>query len=154
MKPSQLLIGISVAIAGLVGYNLIHLPQQEQVDLIQAQRAEEQASQQMQADVALLLQQVEQYRARLPQEPDTALLVRDVVKHAERVGVTLKTITQESPREFVQFTRLTAQLEGSASYHELGAFVDALERSDLFIRVGMFEASRSRLDPPSTILSP
>ena len=59
MKPSQLLIGISVAIAGLVGYNLIYVPQQAKISLTQAQRVEEQANQQMQAEVALLLQQAE-----------------------------------------------------------------------------------------------
>ncbi len=143
MKPLVFLIGISVAIAGLAGYNVGYVPQQEQVRLTQVQRFEEQANQQLQAEVAALLNQVERYRTRLLPVPDTALLVRKVVALAGQSGVTLGRITQETPKTFPQFTRLTVQLEGSASYHQLGTFLDDLEQSDLFIRVGRLQASRS-----------
>ena len=144
-KPFFLLAGIGVALSALLGYNAIYVPHEKQVRVSRAQLAEEQANQAMQAEVAALLAQVERYRARLPEEPDPAVLVRDVVELAQQSGVQLTTIARGAP-EAAQgsgSTRLTVNLTGTASYHELGAFLDALERSERFLRVERFEISRA-----------
>lgn len=154
MRPFFLLAGIGVALSALLGYNVIHVPQQEQVRLSQAQVAEEQATQQVQAEVAALLSQVERYRTRLPEEPDPAALVRDVVELAQQSGVQLTSITRgtpETPQGFSDVTRLTVDLAGSASYHQLGAFLDALERSERFLRVERFAISRARDQEPTAV---
>ena len=151
MKPTFLLAGTGIAILWLVGYNLIYAPQQVQMRLIQAQRAEEQATQQTQAEVAALLQQVEQYRKRLPQEPDPSLLVKDVVELAQRSGVQLKSIVRDAPQVLPQFTRLLVHLDVSASYHQLGTFLDDLERSEHFMRVEHLTVTRQANNGPAAI---
>ena len=135
MKLSLLVGLIGLAAAGFVGYNFIYEPQQAQVHLIQAQIAEEQVHQQTQAEVTNLLQEVDQYRARLPQTTDPSWLVRELVALAQKAGVQLTTINQDSPQAYEPFTRLGATLQFSASYHQLGTFLDAIERSERFIRV-------------------
>ncbi len=134
MKPPLVLAVIGLALTGLVGYHGIHGRQQERVQLIQAQIAQEQANRQVQQDVAALLDQVEQYRKRLPSEPEPSWLVREAVALGRKAGLELATITQESPQQFQQFTRLAISLEFKASYHALGTFLDYIEQSDAFIR--------------------
>lgn len=154
MRPLVLLAGIGVALTSLVGYNVVYVPQREQARLSQAQVAEEQANQHMQAEVAALLSHVEQYRTRLPNEPDPAALVRDVVELAQQSGVQLASITRgasETPQGFPNVTRLTVALTGTASYHQLGAFLDALERSERFLRVERFEIRRARDEEPAAV---
>ena len=146
MRPLFLLAGIGVALSTPIGYNMIYVPQREQVRLSRAQAAGEQAIQQMQAEAAALLAQVERYRKRLPEEADPSVLARDVVELAERSGVQMTSITRGAPEPLLHgspgFTLLTVTLTGTASYHQLGAFLDALERSARFLRVERFEISR------------
>ena len=53
----------------------------------------------------------------------------------------LTTITQEPPQPLGQLTRVAVTLHVLASYHQLGLFLDELERSDHFIRVERVELS-------------
>ena len=124
---------------------MIYVPQREQVRLSRAQAAGEQAIQQMQAEAAALLAQVERYRKRLPEEADPSVLARDVVELAERSGVQLTSIARGEPEPLhgsPNVTLLTVTLTGTSSYHQLGAFLDALERSERFLRVERFEINR------------
>ena len=151
-QPLLILASVAVALTGLVGYNLIYVPQQQQVSLIRKQIAQEQASQQTAVTVAGLLQELERRRARLPNEADPSWLVRIVVELAEKTGVQLTTISQETPQpQAEQLTRVAVNLQFDASYHELGAFLDALERSDRFLRVERMHVSRSGSDTPPSI---
>jgi len=151
MRPFFLLAGIGVALSALIGYNVAYVPQQRQVRLIHAQIADEQATQRLQADVAALLGQAEQFRTRLPEEPDPSLVVHEVVALAQAAGVQLASITRETPQTFPQGTRLTVTLQGTASYHQLGALLDALERSERFFRVERFEISRPTEAEPASV---
>lgn len=144
--PLFLLAGLGVALSVLVGYNAFYVPQRKQAHLSRLQAAEEQATQAMQAEVAALLAQVERYRTRLPEEPDPSALARDVVALAEQAGVQLTNIARSAPEPLhgsPGFTLLTVTLTGTASYHQLGGFLDALERSERFLRVERFEISRT-----------
>jgi Tfp pilus assembly protein PilO len=145
MKPPLLLVMVTlvVAVTGFLGYNNIHAPHQTQVRVIQNQIAEEQATQTMQADVAALLDQVERYRKRLPQERDPAWLVTQVLPIADRHGLQFTSISRETPLDVGGITRLTISLQGTGSYHQVGAFVDELERSEMYLRV-----ERLQLSPP------
>ena len=135
MKPTLLIGIVEVALAGFLGYNAIYLPKQREVARSHAQQGEERTHQQTQAEVAAYLQQIERYRKRLPPEPDPAWLVRGLVDLAQEPGVQLTSIIQEDPQSVGQFTRVAVQLQVSATYHELGTFLDAVERSDHFMRV-------------------
>ena len=145
IKPLFLVAGLGVVLSLLGGYNAIHVPLQRQAQLSRQTAAEEQAIQQMQAEVAALLAQVERYRARLPEAPDPSTLARDVVTLAEQSGIQLTSIARDAPeplRSSPGFTLLTVTLTGTASYHQLGVFLDALERSERLLRVNQFELSR------------
>lgn len=135
MKPAVLVGAIGVVTAVMIGYNAIYVPHQAQIGVIRAQIAQEQAKQQTRTNVAALLEQLERYRARLPQEPDSSWLVHELMGLAQQAGVPVTSITQSPPQTFESFTRLAATLTISASYHQLGALVDAIERSPHVLRV-------------------
>lgn len=144
MKPTLLIAVIGVAIAGLFGYHGIYVRQQEQVRLIQGQIEQERANQQARADVAALVQEFERYRQRLPAEPDPSWLVREAVELGEQSGVDLKSFTQDAPQPFQKFTRLSVTLQLRASYHQLGMFLDRVERSDHYLHVDSLDVSPQR----------
>ena len=132
----KLLFGmIGLALTAFFGYHHIYMPAEQQVQGLREQIAQAQATQQTQADVTALLARVERYRARGSPEPDPSWLVREVVALSEQAGVQVTTIAQDIPQEFPQFTRLSVALHVSASYHQLGAFLDRLEHGAHFIRV-------------------
>src|SRR3989338_8735843 len=97
---------IGVALIVFFGYHTIHKWQEQQVHLIQQQIAQERDNQQVQADVAALLRQVERYRARLPHDADAAWLIQEVLAIGEKTGVQLTTVNEEAPQNFPRFTRL------------------------------------------------
>ena len=134
-KPAFLLGIIVVAITGSIAYTMIYSPYQKQVRLIQVAKTQEQANQRTQADVAALLTTIEEYRKRLPKERVPSWVVRETVALAQKDGVQITSINQEDPQEFPGFTRLTADLQFTASYHQLGAFLDDIEHGAHFIRV-------------------
>ena len=135
MKASFLLGGIGVVVTALLGYNIVYIPQERQLNEIRGQVREERIRQETAAGVAASLNQLEQYRTRLPNEPDPSWLVGEVAALAEASGVQLTTISQEPPQQFESFTRLAVKLQVTASFHQVGTFLDHLERSNRFIRV-------------------
>jgi Tfp pilus assembly protein PilO len=151
IKPTLLLGGIGVALTALLGYNFVYGPFQRQVGLIRLQLAEEQATQQTQGEVAAMLREVEQHRKRLPQDPEPSWLVREVVALSQKAGVQVSAITQEPPSLNEQFTRLAVTLQVSASYHQLGAFLDEVEHSDHFIQVDRVRMNRAQGTGPIAI---
>ncbi len=152
MNQTLLLGLIGVVLAGLFGYHGIYAPKQKQVRVIQTQITDEQTNQQAQANVAGLLKQVEQYRDRLAPEPDTSWLAREVVALSKGVGVQLSAINQDAPQAVKKFTRLSISLQFSASYHQVGQFLDALERSDRFLHVDRLDMGRPAEDGKSAIV--
>ena len=144
MKPTLLVGVIGVVLGGLIGYHGIYARHAEQRRLIYAQIAQEQTDQQMQAEGAALLTQIEQYRKRLPEEPDPSWLVREAVELGQKAGLELTTISQESPKPFAQFVRLAIILQFTATYHQLGTFLDYLEGSERFIRVDHLDLQSPR----------
>jgi Tfp pilus assembly protein PilO len=151
MKEILLIGAIGVAISLPLGYNMIYLPQQVQVLSLRQQIAAEQAKQRTDGEVALLLQQLQQYRDRLPKEPDPSWLVREIVPLAEKAGVQLTTIRQEVPQEAEEYTRLTVTLQFTAPYHRLGVFLDDVERSERFIRVERVRVSKGKEGEPPKV---
>lgn len=135
IKATLLIVVIGLAITGLFGYHMVYVPQQRKVALIQTQIAQSQSDQQSREEVAALFSAVEHYRKRLPESTDPSWLAREVVAIGKAAGVQFATINQQAPEDRVQYTRLTVNLTFSASYHELGAFIDAIEGSEHFMRV-------------------
>ncbi len=134
MKPQVQVGMMALALSLFFGYHAFYKSQQDRVHLIQAQSVEEQTRQRTQLEVVALAQRVEHYRHRLLQTPEPSVLVREVAVLAKKAGVQLSTIGQEPPQEFPQFTRLAVNLQCSATYHQLGAFLDYLEHAEHFIR--------------------
>ena len=94
-------------------------------------------------NLAKLLSAIEEYRKRLPGESDPSWLVRETVALAQKADVQLTNITQEEPQQVSGFTRLAVNLQFSASYHQLGAFLDDIERAARFIRVDHMTVTRT-----------
>ena len=143
MKPLLVVLAIVVAAACGIGYYAIHVPAQNEVRLIHTQIDEERASQSTKGDVAALLTQIKRYHARLPDDVDPSWLAQEVVALAQQSGVQLGSITQAVPQQLDTFTLLAVNLQLTASYHQLGAFLDAVERSPYFIRVDRLSVDRA-----------
>jgi Tfp pilus assembly protein PilO len=143
MKPFPVVLVIIVATACGIGYYGIHVPAQNEVRLIHTQIAEERAVQGTKGEAAALLAQVEGYRARLPENADPSWLAQEVVALAQQAGVQVTTITQAPPQQNNAFTLLAVNLQLAASYHQLGAFLDEVERSPHFIRVDRLSVDRT-----------
>ncbi|MBI4003895.1 MAG: type 4a pilus biogenesis protein PilO [Candidatus Omnitrophica bacterium] len=150
MKQTLLPGAIIVAFAGFFGYHMVYRPQQVKLAEYPRQLAREQADYQAQADVAALAERVESYRRRLPREGDTSWLVNEVVSVANDVGVQVTRIVPEPPRDFQGVTRLGVSLQVTASYHQVGAFLDRIERGALFIRVDRADLSGASDIHPSS----
>ena len=152
MKTSSVIGVIGVALVGWLGYNNPYVPQQRQAQQLVAHIAQEQANQRTQVEVAEQLQRIERYRARLAQEPDLSSLVRDVVTLAQTAGLQVTSLNQELPQQRGFATRLGVTLQLTASYHQLGAFVAALERSQHLIRIERIRMTRPEQgEDPATI---
>jgi Tfp pilus assembly protein PilO len=146
MNPPVLtvMIGLVVVVSGFVGYNNIYKPHEAEVRQIQTKIAEETANQTMQADTAAVLKQVESYRKRLPPARDPAWLADQVLAIADRTGLQLSSIGRDAPAEVGGgLTRLSVSLSGFATYHEVGAFVDEVERSQSYLRIEKLTISPS-----------
>lgn len=144
MRPLLLVGATIVAITGLIGYHRVYAPRRNEVLSIQQQIREEQASQAALQGIVVVLKRLEQYRKRLPTEPDPSWLVREVVQLAQDTGVQFTTIAQEPTRSIDQFTRLAVGLHFTATYHQLGAFLDRVERAEPFILIERVEVSGQR----------
>ena len=139
-----------VAFAGFFGYHMVYRPQQAKLAEYPLELEREQADYQAQADVAALVERLESYRRRLPPEANTSWLVNEVVSVANDVGVQVTRIVPEPPRDLQGMTRLGVSLQVSASYHQLGAFLDRIERAPVFIRVDRTDLSGASGATPSS----
>jgi len=143
MKSAWILYAVGIVLTWMIGYNYAYVPQQRQARLIQTQIANEQQQQRTQAEVADILQHIERYRKRLPEDADPSWIVREVVPLAQAAGIQLTSITQQPLNGTPQFTRLAVEVQFTASYHQLGAFIDAIERSKRFMRVERLNVARA-----------
>ena len=145
-QPMLAFMAIVVVLTGAIGYYGIHRPKENGVRVLQTQIAEERASQGVKEEVAALLAQIERYRRRLPQDADPSWLAQEVMAVAKKSGVQLTSITQVPPQQSDRYTQLSVNLELSATYHQLGAFLDEIEHSPRFIRVDRLSVDRSNGD--------
>jgi len=134
-----LIVIMGVAASGIVGYNQCYLPQLRKAQRIQQQIEQEQTNQQLATEVAGVFRQIERYRQQLPQEPDPSWVVRQAVTLGQRAGILLTNITPVPAEERPQYTRLSVGLQFRASYHQLGAFLDQIERDPSFFLIERLE---------------
>ncbi len=135
MRPTLLLAVIGVALTGWIGYHSIYLPHQQAIEAVHAQVAEEHDAQAVQASVARSLKQVEDARRRFAPEPDASWLIHQVAAVGREAGIELSTIEPEPLKPVGPLTRLGVRLNFSTGYHQLGTFLDYLERADHLLRV-------------------
>ena len=142
MMQSKWVVAIGLALGAVFGYDKLYRPQQKKVAQIRAQVAQEKATQQTQAGVASVLEQIEkQYRPRLSADTDPSGLAREVVSLAQKAGLQLATISQAAPERIKEVTRLAVDLRVKGTYHQLGTFLDSLERSQHLLRVDHLDVS-------------
>ena len=144
MKPMVVGAAVGLVLAYLVGYNTIYARQRGQAQVIRQQIVQEQKDQRIQHETATVLQQMERYHTQLPQEPDPSWLVHEAMAASQQAGVDIASIQQDNPQVGKQFTRLAITLQFRATYHQLGAFLDRLERSGSFIRVDQLGVGTSK----------
>ncbi len=150
MQRTLVVGAMIVAFAGYFSYHSLYLPTRAARAQVPLALQKEQADQRAQADVAALVQNIEQYRRRLAPEADASWLVNQVVSLANAAGVQLSRIIPESPRDLGGVTRLGVDLQFTASYHQLGTFLDRIEQAPAFIRVDRVELSNSGGVEPSS----
>lgn len=142
IKPTFLLGAIQLALFGVVGYNAIYKPHHAALQVASAKLEGARRTQQTQGELVRSLAQIARYRAQLAPAPDSSWLAREVVALSQQVGVELVTITQETPQVVEPFTRLAVNVQLTATYHQLGTFLDRVERAPHFIR-----AEQCRITP-------
>ena len=145
MRPSRAVGIIGLAFISLFGYHRIQGWHQQQGRAIEAQISQEQAAQRILTELSSLQQRVARYRQRLPEEAEASWLVKAIVALAQEAGVQLTKIAPETPHANRQFTRLAVNVEFTASFHQLGTFLDRLERAEPFIRI-----ERLQVAPPQS----
>ena len=141
MKATVLIGVIGVAFGGAIGYYKVYEPNLEQARLIQQKAAQLHDDWHAQDEVASLLKQVEQFRKRLPPEPEPSWLSREVVELTRHAGLELSSITANAGQEFRGITHLSVSIQFEATYHEIGMLLDDVERSDYFLRVEHLDMS-------------
>jgi len=135
-----------MVLAGYVGYRTIYQTHQQRWQALQARMADEQQTQTLRAQVARVVAEVEQFRKRLPPEPEPGWLVQEVTRLADEAGVQLATIAPISPRTIEGLDGcvvLAVTVNFAASYHQLGTFVSALEHAPVFLRIDELQLARS-----------
>jgi Tfp pilus assembly protein PilO len=108
----------------------------------------EQETQRAAADVVQVVQQIERFRERLSPTNDTSWLLNEVVKIADVSGVQLTRIAPETPKAVGPFTHLAVSLQFTASYHQLGSFLNQVESGRPFLRVESLKVSKAASDGP------
>jgi len=142
---ATLLVGtLIVACAGYFGYHNVYLPKRVQLEQYPLEMQREAANQQAQADVATIAQELESFRGQLPPEADASWLVNEALAIADEVGVRVTRVVPQPPRDLGGMTRLAVSLQVTASYHELGIFIDRLERAPVFIHVDRVDLAETR----------
>ena len=150
MKETLLAGTIIVALTSYFSYHTLYERQQVERVRLQAALREERANQLSQTEVATVLRDIERYRERLSPTRETSWLVNQVLTLADAAGVSLTTIVPEPPRAVGGFTSLGVALQFTASYHELGAFLDRVEHATPFIRVDHVEVSPPTAKTPDS----
>jgi len=75
-------------------------------------------------------------------------LLREVTQRAEEEGIQLQSILPQDRKDLRDASQFSVHLQLSASYHELGKFVSALERSAPLMWVEECSISRTGQDDP------
>ena len=140
MTPNPSLIsGVLVAaITGYVGHQTIYRDYRRTMTTLRAQLTDQQQTQGLREQMAKSLHEVERLRTRLPQNPETEWLMREIGRLAEEAGIQLTTILPVGPKQVVGLEgvmTLSVALEFTAFYHQLGAFLSRVESAPAFIRV-------------------
>lgn len=140
MTPNPSLISglLVAAITGYVGHQTIYKDYRRTMTTLRAQLTDQQQTQGIREQAAKSLQEIERLRKRLPQNPETEWLMREVSRLAEEADIQLTTILPVGPKQVVGLEgvmTLSVALEFTASYHRLGKFLSMVESAPAFIRV-------------------
>lgn len=145
-KPTAISGLLVMALAGYVGHQMIYRTYQRQRQALQARMADQQQAQTLRTQAARAIEEIEQFRKRLPAEPEPEWLVREVNRLADETHIQLTTIAPTPPRALEGLDgcmTLTITVHFAASYRQLDTFVSALEHAPVFLRVDELTLTRS-----------
>ncbi len=149
---ASLLSGVIVlAISGLFGYHNIYMRAQQELRAVREQEQLEGQTQELRTQLAATLEQVERLRKRLSPSPETEWLVEQVGPLAARSGIQFTSINPRAPTAMGEMTSLTVSLQFGATFHDLGAFLSAVESSTAFIRIEELDVSVPDADGVSQV---
>ena len=117
MKPSVISGIVVFAIGIYMGWQRVHGPVEMRRSQLTTQLASEKQTQTLREQVSKLLNEAEQFRKRLAPEPETAWLVQEVGKLAKDAKIELTSIAPQPQKLVQEFTRLSAIVQFSSSYH-------------------------------------
>ena len=126
---------IVLAVASVLGYHIAYVRPGDAFAKVQQHVREAQQEQETRAQVALSLEALERERQRFAPRPDSDWLLQEVGKLASEAGLEVASLTPRPPQTWGAFTSLAVSLQFHATYHELGRFLNGVERSPYSIRV-------------------
>jgi len=129
---------------GVLGFRFIHAPYQHNRSVIADAIEQEKEDQRLRKDTTTLLQEVAWHRGRLAPEADPSWLVREVLVLCQNAGVRVINVGEQTRKPMKEFEHLGVKLRLKGSYHEMGRFVDLVERSKNLLRIEDFELNRPR----------
>ena len=96
--------------------------------------------------------EVEKLRTALPSEEELPAVIERLSGLASQTGVKLQLITPSPPASGpALYKEIPIDIEALAGFHQLGTFLDILERSDRFMRVERLRVARQDRGRPAAV---
>lgn len=141
MKLSVISGVIVLALGGYFGYHIAYVRPLDSIEQIHQQLEEARQTQTLRTHVASAIITLEEPRQRLALRPDSTWLLQEVGKLAEEAGIQVASMTPRPPQPRGEATFLSVLLQFTASFHELGQFLNRIESHERFIRVDRVEVT-------------
>lgn len=146
IKPAVVSGVFVLALTSAFGYYGIHQPSQQKRLELHEQLSRERDTQVLKESIVGGIEHIDRLRKQLPEKPEVESLLHIVGELAQAQGIQLTSITPEDPKRVQDALRLAVTLRFSASYHQLGQFLSAVESSPYFLWIETMDVSRN----PST----
>jgi Tfp pilus assembly protein PilO len=131
-----LVVGVGLlVVAAFIGFQFIYNPRAAQVQGIQNQIRQESLAREQRKEVAQLLDKIAVDLSLLAPEADPAWLAREALALASDAGIRVNMVNQKDVLQEADQLRLSVAIDGSGTYHQLGKYIDLIERSKQFMWV-------------------
>lgn len=136
IKPTLVSGIIVLAFSSVAGYHMGYVRPKGIAQQIRQQLTEARQEQRLREHVAAALSTLEQRRPALAQRPDPGWLLQEVGRLTKDAQLEVSSITPHPPSAVGEgVTLLSASLQFTTTYHQLGHFIARLEGHERFLRV-------------------